>query len=113
MTVFMKISESRKIINNGKKQTQSFEASYDGKKANIMISKNGNAQYTTLSKKDINNILAFEPTEKNLLNTLREDFNLKPNKQTKKKKKHIKQHKHNTKKKKKHKKKQTRKRRKK
>lgn len=107
MTVFMKISESRKIINNGKKQTQSFEASYDGKKANIMISKNGNARYTTLSKRDINNILAFEPDEKNLLNTLREDFNLKPKKQTKKNKKR------NTKKKKKHKKKQTRKRRKK
>ena len=60
MTVFMKISESQKIINNGKEQTQSITADYDGEHANIMVSKNGDKQYTTLSKNDMNKLLSFK-----------------------------------------------------
>jgi hypothetical protein len=75
MTVFMKISESRKIINNGNEQTQSITADYDGEHANIMVSKNGDKQYTTLSKNDMNKLLSFKPNENDLFDTLNKDFN--------------------------------------
>ena len=74
MTVFMKISESQKIINNGNEQTQSITADYDGKHANIMVSKNGDKQYTTLSKNDMNKLLSFKPNENDLFDTLKKDF---------------------------------------
>ena len=105
MTVFMKISESQKIINNGNEQTQSITADYDGEHANIMVSKNGDKQYTTLSKNDMNKLLSFKPNENDLFDTLKKDFtpissnamgnNFKPKKRktkhaNKKKKHHLK-----------------------
>jgi hypothetical protein len=101
----MKISESQKIINNGNEQTQSITADYDGEHANIMVSKNGDKQYTTLSKNDMNKLLSFKPNENDLFDTLKKDFtpissnamgnNFKPKKRktkhaNKKKKHHLK-----------------------
>jgi len=105
MTVFMKIRESQKIINNGNEQTQTIAADYDGEHANIMVSKNGDKRYTTLSKNDMYKLLSFKPNKNDLFDTLNKDFNtissdamgniFKPNKRktkraNKKKKHHLK-----------------------
>lgn len=79
MTVKMFITESKQIINNGKVQSQSVSADFDGKNANIIISKNGKKQYAKLDKKDIHEILSLKPNKNNLLESLKKELKTKPN----------------------------------
>ena len=79
MTVKMFITESKQIINNGKMNSQSMSADFDGKEANIMVSKNGNKQYAKLDKKDIHEILSLRSNKNNLLESLKKELKTKPN----------------------------------
>lgn len=79
MTVKMFITESKQIINNGKVKSQSISADFDGKNANIIISKNGKKQYAKLDKKDIHEILSLKPNKNNLLESLKKELKTKPN----------------------------------
>lgn len=79
MTVKMFITESKQIINNGKVKSQSVSADFDGKNANIIISKNGKKQYAKLDKKDIHEILSLKPNKNNLLESLKKELKTKPN----------------------------------
>lgn len=97
MTVKMFITESKQIINNGKVKSQSISADFDGKNANIIISKNGKKQYAKLDKKDIHEILSLKPNKNNLLESLKKELKTKPNnrasgvnkiRKTRKRKKH-------------------------
>ena len=79
MTVKMFITESKQIINNGKMNSQSMSADFDGKEANIMVSKNGNKQYAKLDKKDIHEILSLRSNKNNLLESLKKELKPKSN----------------------------------
>lgn len=76
MTIFMKISESQKIIKNGKKiKDTSMSANYDGHNANVIVSDNGHKKFTKISKDDWPKLLALKSNQKGIMNELLENSN--------------------------------------